>query len=48
MAESKRYERAKSPEDEEKLQDTFVTSIVIGLIILAIWFSIFFVYLDRL
>lgn len=35
-------------EEDEHLQDTFISSFIIGLIILAIWVWIFIIYLNRL
>jgi len=35
-------------QEDEQLQDTFIASFAIGVIIVAIWLAVFFVYLSRL
>ena len=34
--------------EEERLQDTFISSFMIGAIILVIWLAVFLVYVSRL
>lgn len=35
-------------DEEEHLQDSFIMSFIVGAIILAIWLSVLFVYINRL
>jgi|GEM_PF-2032411 len=44
----KETNRQEGHEEDENLQDSFVSAIIIGLLILAMWLWIFFVYLDRM
>lgn len=50
MVGTKGESRTEEPQDvdDEKLQDTFLSAITIGVIILLMWLWIFLVYLDRL
>lgn len=35
-------------EEEEHLQDTFLSSFIVGFIIILIWLSVFAIYVNRL
>lgn len=48
MADITERQEGQGQDEEEHLQDTFISSFIIGLIILAIWVWIFIIYLDRL
>lgn len=41
-------EHQEGQDEDDQLQDTFITSFIIGVIIVAIWLWIFFIYLGRL
>lgn len=43
-----RNERFDGPDEHENLQDSFILSMIIGLIIVAIWIWVFLEYLSRL
>ena len=45
---SKHSDRQHEHHEEERLQDTFLSSMAIGAVILAIWAAVFVVYLNRL
>ena len=41
-------EQEEKQDEEGNLQDTILSAFVIGVIILAIWFWVFIIYLNRL
>lgn len=48
MADITERQEGQGQDEEEHLQDTFISSFIIGLIILAIWVWIFIIYLNRM
>lgn len=48
MAQNRSINRENHEEEEENLKGAFTSSLIVGVIILLIWISVFMVYLNRI